>query len=108
MINSDSFYRDVGAQDELTSDWVVPDGEMWEIINFCGSAAYLDDTVVSLVFDPTGANEIIVCTHGDANLSPNRKVTGNGTKVLRIVLTNDTSVPRILGASWTAKKVSNG
>ncbi len=98
--------QEVAATDEAISDTVIPDGETWEITRFAGSAAYLDDTIVCLVWDRGGGGEeIITCTHGDQNLAYNEESvqrTGDGVKKLAIVLTNDTGVARIMSGCWEA------
>ena len=104
---NDEIYQDVPANSETVSDIVVPDGETWEVQAFIGNAAYLDDTVVCVIWDPVGVSKILGCTHGDAKIEPNFRVTGTaGGKVLRISLDNGTAAPRIMGASWVAKKIS--
>ena len=74
----DSLYMEVAATTEEVSDTIVPDGETWEVDEFTGNAAYLDDTIVCLVWDPAGANSILGCTHGDAksDLDGNIFITG--------------------------------
>ncbi len=102
----DSFYMEVAATDEDFSDTIVPDGETWEIEEFAGNAAYLDDTVVCLIWDPAGGNDLLACTHGDDTIALDVAVLGDGVKVIRLALTNDTSVARIMGASWEARDVT--
>ena len=99
-------YKDVAALDEETKDTVVPNGEIWEVVEFVGASCYLDDAVVCLIWDPAGDNEIVACTHGDTKNEPFYKVTGDGVKVFRIALTNDTNQARVLGAKWDAKVIS--
>ena len=98
--------QEVAASSEAISDTVIPDGETWEITRFAGSAAYIDDTIVCLVWDRGGGGEeIITCTHGDQNLEYNEEAvqrTGDGIKKLAIVLTNDTGVARIMSGCWEA------
>lgn len=105
MIQTSSKFSDVPALDEVVDDFVIPNGELWEIRKFQGSASYLDDTAVSLVWDPAGAAEILACTHGDSSYNLGAQVTGDGTKVLRLVLSNDTNVARIMGGAWEARKL---
>ena len=102
---SDSKYADVAALSMVAKDTTVPNGETWEINLFQGSAAYLDGTDVCLIWDPAGADVILACTHGDTRSSLFKKVTGDGTKVLRIELTNDTDTPYIMGAAWEGQKL---
>ncbi len=99
---SDTLSKDVAAAGEEISDTVIPDGETWELTRFSGGAAYLDDTIVCLVWDRGGGGEeILACTHGDQNqplvIDP---LVGDGTKKLAIVLTNDTESSRIMTGAW--------
>ena len=103
MIQSDTLYKDVAGLSEVTTDIVVPNGEIWLIHKFTGAASSHDDTAVCVIWDPAGVNEIVTCTHGDATHDINKKVTGDGVKVIRLRLTNDTSSARIIGGSWEAK-----
>jgi hypothetical protein len=102
----DNFYLEVASESEEFSDTIIPDGDTWEIEEFRGNAAYLDDTVVSLIWDPAGANDLIACTHGDGTTSLDINFTGDGVKVLRLALTNDTLVARELGAIWEGRDVT--
>ena len=103
--HSDSLYLVVEATDLNRSDVIVPNGAVWEITRFVGAASYLDDTSACLLWDPDGVNTVVSCTHGDANVSPQFSVTGDGVKVLRIELSNDTNTPRVMGCRWEAREV---
>ncbi|MEE9358889.1 MAG: hypothetical protein V3U85_00245 [Hyphomicrobium sp.] len=105
-VKTDSLFADVAAESEQTKDVIVPNGETWRIRQFDGAAAHLDDTVVCIVWDPAGTNEIFACTHGDSHMLLDEPVVGNGVKVIRISLQNDTLVPRVMGVRWEAKKVT--
>lgn len=103
---ADSFYIEVASESEEFSDTIIPDGDTWEIEEFKGAAAYLDDTVVALIWDPAGANDLLACTHGDGATDLDISLTGDGVKVLRLALTNDTLVARELGATWQGRDVT--
>jgi hypothetical protein len=103
---SHRLYKDVAGLSEEVLDVVVPTGKTWEVFHFTGSAAYLDDTVACLVWDPTGTPEIIDCTHGDKDTRSVFEVTGDGTKVLRISLQNDTNTARVMGAQFEARDIT--
>lgn len=96
---------DVTSLAEETSDTLVPNGETWQIRRFLGSAAYLPDAVVSIIWDPDGTPEILDLTHGDKDADVGVDITGDGIKVLRISLLNDTNTTQILGAHWEGKKI---
>lgn len=102
----DRFYKDVAAYDDAQSDTVVPDGETWEVVRFHGNGAYLDDTAAELWWDKGGSEEaLLAATHGDADMLVEAMVTGNGTRKLSIILTNDTSSAHVLGGRWDANEV---
>lgn len=103
--HTDSFYRDVAAYDSEQSDTIVPDGVTWEVERFIGNGAYLDDTAAELWWDKGGSEEaLLAATHGDAEIPIETKVTGNGTRALSIVLTNDTPSAHTIGGRWDANK----
>jgi len=92
---------EVGALSEEHADAVIPDGESWTIRRFTGAGAYLDDTTVSLVWDYGGASpQILAATHGDAQVELLAELVGNGSKILALVLTNDTDSAHTLGGAW--------
>ena len=101
----DNLAADVGALSEETADTLIPDGETWEVFTFRGAAAYLDDTAACLIWDPDGTPELLACTHGDGEFEPEFSCVGDGTKVLRISLTNDTNTGRVLSGEWKARKI---
>jgi hypothetical protein len=105
-VSADSLFCEVAALDEEASDVIVPSGETWEITRFVGSAAYLPDTTASLVWDRAGTPEILYSTHGDGTFTDSTKhVTGDGAKVLSIVLTNDSATSQMMGGEWSARSV---
>ena len=98
---NDSIYKEVASLDEDSSDSVIPSGEVWTIRKFVGAGAYLDDTIVSLIWDYGGAGEeMLASTHGDATIELLKELTGDGTKKLSIVLTNDTNSAHVMGGQW--------
>jgi len=97
---------DVAALSEEVADTVIPNGETWEVFNFRGAAAYLDDTAACLIWDPAGVPEILACTHGDGTFEPEFSCVGDGVKAIRISLQNDTNTGRVLSGEWKARKIS--
>jgi hypothetical protein len=97
---------DVGALSEEVDDTIIPDGETWEVFEFQGVASYLDDTASCLVWDATGTPELLECTHGDGSFEPEFSCVGDGVKVLRISLQNDTNTGRVMSGKWKARKIS--
>lgn len=97
-------FTSVASYDSEQLDTIVPSGETWKVVRFVGSGAQVVGTVVKLVWDPAGANDIIAATHGDLTIGLDVDVTGDGTKVLRLLLENDTGNIETLGGQWEAMK----
>ena len=103
---NDGHYESVTGLSRVVKDQVPADGKTWEIVRFVGSAAYLPETTVKLVWDLGGtAEEVIASTHGDANLELVRQVAGDGAKKLALVLENDSVSARILGGRYEAREL---
>ena len=103
---NDGYYESIAALGRTVKDQVPADGKTWEIVRFMGSAAYLPETTVKLVWDLGGtAEEVIASTHGDANLELVRQVAGDGAKKLALVLENDSLSARILGGRYEAREL---
>ncbi len=97
----ESVYQTVPPNGEITSEIVIPDGEIWHIRHFQGSAAYLSDTVVCLIWDRGEAGEIILgATHGDADIQVDQELVGDGVKVIVIVIDNGSPKLQTMGVSW--------
>jgi hypothetical protein len=102
----DKLYVEVDALSEETKDTLIPNGETWQIKEFAGSAAFIDDTVSCIVWDPAGTPRILDCTHGEKKTGNlNEMLVGDGVKVLRISLQNDTNTARVLGCKWEGRKL---
>jgi hypothetical protein len=103
---SDGHYEEVPALGRVVKEQVPANGKTWELVRFVGSAAYLPDTRVKLVWDVGGAGEeVIASTHGDANLEMVRQVVGDGTRKLALVLENDSLAARVLGGRYEAREL---
>lgn len=100
---SDAFFKEVAAF-TTESQWQVPaSGEIWLVSKFVGSAAYVSDVVVQLVWDFDGPGETIVyATHGDASFDAGSSFVGDGTKKLAIRLMNDSPEAQSIGGEYTA------
>jgi len=102
----ESVYRAVPANSEITSEVIIPAGEIWHIRHFQGSAAYLSDTVVCLIWDRGEAGEIILgATHGDADAPIDLELTGDGIKAIVIVIDNGSPKSQTMGAAWEGIKL---
>jgi hypothetical protein len=98
-------YAEVDALSEETHDTVIPNGETWQLLSFVGSAAFLDDTAACLIWDPDGTPTILECTHGEKESKIDEQLTGDGVKILRISLQNDTNTARVLGCKWEGRNL---
>lgn len=94
------FYKMMSAASSENDDYVIASGVILDIREVGGNAAAVASTEVSIIWDPAGANEILMSTHGDALQSIQKSVTGDGSKILRIRLVNDQLSSDTLGAFW--------
>lgn len=94
----------VDADDSVESHVVIPSGEKWEVTRFIGNAAYDPHARVCLVWDYGTPNaQPLRSTHGDIELDVAHQLTGDGSKKLAIVLTNDTQSQQSMGGGFEAK-----
>lgn len=95
-------YKTVSANSEDTNDYTVPNGNNLELTRVGGSAVHIPDVHVKVVWDPGGDQEkIINCTHGDQYVDcVSCSLPGNGSRVIRISLKNDSDVSETIGAFW--------
>lgn len=109
QVQTQSIFKEVCPLGEDVESFVPGNGEIWEVTYFQGSGAYLDDTTVSLQWDfyeTAGEAQIIAATHGDAeHHSLGAQITGDGTKSLCVVLTNDTDSAHVLGGRFEARRI---
>jgi hypothetical protein len=99
------YFTEVDALTEETHDTLIPDGETWQLISFVGTAAFLDDTAACLIWDPDGVNTLLECTHGEKTSAIDEQLVGDGVKVIRISLQNDTNTARVLGCKWEGRRL---
>lgn len=99
----DSLFTLVASYDSEVSDTVVPNGETWTVVGFTGSAAYVPGTIIKLIWDPAGSPVTIAATHGNLDIVLDYEVVGDGSKVLRLQLENDTGNTETLGGQWEAR-----
>ena len=105
MTKSDAFHKSVATGTTDTKEVVIPAGEEWYVESFEGSAAYMDDTMVCVVWDYGGGEpEILAATHGDTRKIIDRTLTGDGVKVLAILLQNNTANSHVIGGSYRARQ----
>lgn len=93
------YYLNVAANTSESLDYTPANNQIF-IVNRAGcDSASNPDTNVSIIWDPGGAQqEIILSSYRDAmHENINKQFTGDGTRVLRILLTNDQSESGYLG-----------
>ena len=85
------YISSVSLLQEKCSTSIIPNGEIWEVQSWFGSANPGKDTHVCLVWDYDGAGEeIVAITYTSEKRNIDRQFEGNGVKKLAIVLVNDT------------------
>jgi len=96
------FYKSVASNSYETDDYTPANGETLDLEQVGGNGSITPNTSIQITWDPGGAQEeIIFSTHGDATQNiTNKKLTGDGTRKLRIKLVNDQEASDVLGAFW--------
>ena len=96
------FYKLVSSNSSEVDDYILANGDTLEISDVGGNAGLSEDSVIQIIWNPGGADEeIILATHGDASQEIfSKSFAGDGTKKLRIKLTNDKSVSDYIGGYW--------
>lgn len=85
------------AGESVQLDYVVPAGSELYISSCGGAATYTPLTSIGLHWD----DEQLFVSYGDTLQQLDRSFTGDDTKTLSIILTNQDSVSRQLGGHWT-------
>jgi hypothetical protein len=84
-----------------TQDYIPANGETVLFINLGVSSSAIPDTLVCIIWDPDGDNEIIVSSYGEVyQTNVEVQKVGDGVKKVRICLQNDLTEPAYLGAFW--------
>ena len=101
------FYKNVDSSSSESLDYTPANGEKFVVMRAGGNSADNPDTNICIVFDPGGASqEIIFSTYHDSiHENINKEFTGDGVKVLRIILTNDLTESSYLGGFVQAEKL---
>ena len=95
------FYKQVAASTTETDEYVPAIGEEIFIVNAGCSSSSAPQTVVVIIWDATGTPDIIMTSYGEStHTNINKTIIGDGTKILRISLTNDLTEPTYLGGFW--------
>jgi hypothetical protein len=106
---SDRLYQSVASSSSETSDFVVANGKVLTVYTVGGDAGASPDTVVEVTWDPGGGEEqCLFITHGSAShdlRNQGLKFNGDGSKKIRITITNDQTEADSLGAFWEGREV---
>jgi hypothetical protein len=79
----------VSASTDVADTYVVPDGQKILIYNFMAEASFSQNSVVCLVWDYGGTDEILWSTKGSLDYLPSPvEKTGDGSKKLAVELKN--------------------
>lgn len=96
-----SYFRMVDALTEDTLELIIPDGEIWEVESWSGSANPFRDTHTCLIWDFGTANErILALTYTSLKTNIQEQFVGNGVKKLALVLRNDSLSAERLGSEF--------
>ena len=107
MDKSNTYYKTVDSLTEDADSIVIPNGEIWRISNWKGSANGNGNTHVCLIWDYEGSNEeIIALTYWSDSSEIGILLEGDGSKKLAIVLRNDSLNNERLGAQYSAVRIS--
>lgn len=94
------FFKNVEANTSETDEFIPPTGTFF-ISQLGGNGGANTDTVVAIIWDYGGDDEVLFCTHGDSNQLVNIELTGDASKKLVIKLINDQGSDDFLGGFWT-------
>ena len=96
---SSRFYQQVDPYTVVTQDLSVPSGKTLKITGMGGDASPAEEGVdASIIWDPAGVNQIVMFIRSGVNHDANDSFVGGSGKVIRIQLSNQTSVAKTLGA----------
>ena len=91
-------FKNVAANSSEQIDYTPANGEKLRVTRLGGDSSETPDTNVCVVWDPAGTPDILFSTYRDAvHEDVFKEFTGDGTKVLRILLTNDLGTTSYLG-----------
>jgi len=98
-------YQTVSSYGSTTLDYVVPNGVTLRVLELGGSAARNNDIKVEIMWDALGSLEKIFSTHGDQPMQHSMSsYLGNGVKIMRIKLSNDSSQTETIGGYWIGEE----
>ena len=91
-------YQSVAPFSQAQHDHVIPAGQVLFLNEIGGSSIPSDiNAKVTIVFDPVGTTEMLLATGAEARQSTTKRFDGDGIKVIRILLDNQTATAKIMG-----------
>jgi len=99
------FYSLVAANAQAFQDYVIPNGKVlvFKEMLINTPTPYAETGVV--VFDPSGANVIIMSCSGNSQGSTSTELLGDGVKVVRMTLINTAPLDQYMGAQFRGSLV---
>ena len=98
-------YASVAAGTTSTVDYTIPNGSELVFKQLGGSSSG-GNSNVQIIWDPAGANQLVFATYGTQDQPSDLTFTGNGTKVMRIKLTNAGLTAQVLGAYFLFDEIT--
>lgn len=97
-------YKTVSSYSSETIDYTVGSSKTLAILEMGGDAVFDRDIKVEIIWDATGTPEKIFATHGSTLQKSLLELSGDGTKKIRIKLTNDSSSSETIGGFWIGQE----
>ena len=97
-------YSSVAAFSSIILDYIVTNLKTLSLFQFGGNGAKSADIKVEIIWDALGTPDILFSTHDAQTEYTLEKLIGDGVKVLRIKLTNDSAQSETMGAYWIGKE----
>ena len=104
---NERFYKTVSASSQETQDYTPADGAEFILVNAGLSSSSAPDTNVCLIWDADGTPELVMSSYSEiVHTNVNKTYVGDGSKVMRICLTNDLTEQAYLGGYWQGEVTS--
>ena len=97
-------YNSVAAFSSIILDYIVTNLKTLSLFQFGGNGAKSADIKVEIIWDALGTPDNLFSTHDAQTEYTLEKLIGDGVKVLRIKLTNDSAQSETMGAYWIGKE----
>jgi len=86
-------------------DYIPANGKVITFSEFGGTAPNDNNIKSEIIWDVSGTPELLFATHGPATQHSVKQITGNGTKILRLKIVNETSQTETCSVYFLAKEV---